>query len=1317
MRRTKISGLSFDTIKLEGSCFTAEIVEKAVVGTAAKEDDVDYQIPRGLRLLDEIGRSFQIAQAQWKGLEDKKLTEKRFIREFFIDALSYTPELFEKLVNINTTESAASWYIVCDTHYLRLVRKSASLARPSYLEFNLETILRENRFPEYQMLYRVIHGSRTLGLDNDGKGECVWDVWKKAGEELGVRVREGLRVGVTRALRILGQGFLSYDIQGKAPGNNELRQILESGELSNENYFQELMRLMYRFLFIITVEERGLIFEHLSDKTEQMEVGLHAKHTLYEKGYSLRRLRERSARYTAADSYGDLWEGIKIVYKLLGGGTTGNNPLDLPVLGGLFNADQCPHLDKCGLSNAALLEAMFRIRWTVDGNTRTLIDYKNMGVEELGSIYESLLELVPQVDVSRLSFGFLGFDIENVSSGNASTAGNGIPRGNLRKTSGSYYTDDSLVQCLIKSNLDPLIEEKLAAGKETPEKTILGITVIDPSCGSGHFLLAASRRLAEHLAAIRTNGTITDISYRAALRDIISSSIYGVDLNPLAVELARMALWLEGYEPGKPLSFLDHHIRCGNSLIGVLDFEALSKGIPDDAFKALSGDDKDFASKLKKRNKNENTVREKAQNLLFESSIEKSEAALTAFHWRIENIQNDSLTQVEEKRTLFANLQQSPEYLTVKKACDLYTASFYTVKKEGHPVPTTADLNRAIAGQEESSFSPGVNALSAKIAGESRFFHWRLEFPEIFTRGGFDCVLGNPPWERIKLQEEEFFAARNPAIAAAANKSIRGRMIRALADGNEYEKSQYAEFLQARRNVEADSLFAHVNKDAGGRFPLTGTGDVNTYALFAETILEIRHTKGRAGFIVPTGIVTDDSTKNYFAKISKSSLIALYDFENREGIFPAVDSRMKFSLLSLGEGAFADLSFFLTNTTQLTDTRRHFKLLREEFTLLNPNTLTCPIFRSEKDAELTKKIYHKVPILIRKDTSTVGGVPNPWGIQFMRMFDMSNDSGLFQTSPRENRLPLYEAKLFHQFDHRWATYNDSGSTADVKVEQKQNPTFTIRPQYWVDKNEVLERIASKRKIEETQKHTTEGQNHLKWLMGWRGICRTTDERTLISGMVPISAVGNSMTIVSFYEKRNALLYAALYGSLNSLTLDFVARQKVGGTNLNFFYIMQFPVLPPSAYSATDLTFIVPQVLELTYTAVDLAGFAEDIWNDSDAHMRQLLLKQRYGAEDAAYVPPSLEFLAKQSFTPSVLEPFVFNPDRRAQLRASLDARYAKLYGLTRDELRYILDPASVMGPDYPSETFRVLKDKEMAEYGEYRTGRLVLEAWDREENL
>ncbi len=1326
MRRIKFKGLSFDTIKLEGSVFTAEIVEKAVYGKdAAKTSDADYHVPRGLRLLDEIGRSFQIAQAQWNSFENGKLDEARFIKEFFTDALSYPENIFEKLVNINPLESDILWYINSNCRYVRLLRKSSSLARPSYLEFNLETILRENRFSEYQMLYRIMHASRADGLvpkQSDAltkrAGECVWDIWKKDGEVLGVRVREGLRQGVTKALTVLGSGFLHYDL----PGNDRLRADLESGSLGVQEYFLELMRLMYRFLFIITIEERGLIFNHLSESEEEQIDGtnsesgklsaeLHTKHMIYEKGYSLRRLRDRSARYTSGDTYGDMWEEIKIVFALLGGNSKSKtNPLDLPLLGGLFHEDQCRHLDNCGISNAYLLEAMYRLRWTVDGNARTLIDYKNMGSEELGSVYESLLELVPLLDTSRRSFGFIGIDVEGSTSGNT------------RKTTGSYYTNASLVECLLKSNLDPLIEEKLAEKNNlSDEQKILAITVIDPACGSGHFLLAASRRLADRLAFIRADGAafVDPDVYRNSLRDVIAACIYGVDLNPLAVELARMALWLEGHEPGKPLSFLDHHIRCGNSLVGVMDFDVLNKGIPDDAYKVLSGDDKDFVSALKKRNKKETTESERKQFALFEKAIEKAEASLTQLHWRIEQIQNNTLEDIMNKQALFENLLCNADYLQAKRACDMYVSAFYAQKKNGSIVPTSADMNRAASGLDESTFSAGVNALSKTIAAENRFFHWRLEFPEIFSKGGFTCVLGNPPWERIKLQEEEYFAPRKSEITEAANKAVRDKMIRDLqkSESSDYDKQLYRGFMSARRNAESASAFAHVAKDDGGRFPLTGIGDVNTYALFAETILHIKQQKGRAGFIVPTGIATDDSTKNYFAKISAANLVSLYDFENREKIFPAVDSRMKFSLLSLGEGEYADLAFFLTNTNQLADERRHFRLARDEFTLLNPNTQTCPVFRSEKDAELTKKIYRNVPVLINEKDVSVVEYGNPWGIRFMAMFHMSNDSHLFYNEGGAGRLPLYEAKMMHQFDHRWATYLDSEKTADVMPEQKRDVNFSITPRYWIDEEEVTKRIAG----DNDNKLKKDKASIPKWLMGWRDITNATNERTVIVSVLPISAVNHKLPLFVFGKKTTTINSCCLFANLNSFVLDYIARQKMGGTDLTYHYLKQFPILPPQDYSQDDIDFIVPRVLELTYTARDLIPFAEDLWDSADRNMRCLFLSQRHGEKAAAFEEytrcDSANFPVNKSERKSlqdILPPFVFDAEKRALLRAALDARYARLYGLSRDELRYILDPSDLMGADYPSETFRVLKDGEMKAYGEYRTGRLVLEAWDRE---
>jgi len=279
----------------------------------------------------------------------------------------------------------------------------------------------------------------------------------------------------------------------------------------------------------------------------------------------------------------------------------------------------------------------------------------------------------------------------------------------------------------------------------------------------------------------------------------------------------------------------------------------------------------------------------------------------------------------------------------------------------------------------------------------------------------------------------------------------------------------------------------------------------------------------------------------------------------------------------------------------------------------------------------------------------------------MRQMDMANDSNLFQDAPGPGKLPLYEAKMIHQFDHRWATYGADGSSRDVAVDAKKDPNFTVTPRYWVDAAEVESRLAAK--------GWARG-----WLMGWRDITNATNERTVIAGLVPLVGVGNKMPLFLFDSRVTGQNAACFYGNLGSLSFDFVARQKLGGTTLNYFYLKQFPILPPDHYADADLSFIVPRVLELTYTAHDLKSWAEDLGYEG--------------------------------------EPFPWNPERRAQLRAELDAYYARLYGLTRDELRYIFDPADVMGDDYPSETFRVLKKNEIREFGEYRTRRLVLEAWE-----
>jgi hypothetical protein len=771
------------------------------------------------------------------------------------------------------------------------------------------------------------------------------------------------------------------------------------------------------------------------------------------------------------------------------------------------------------------------------------------------------------------------------------------------------------------------------------------------------------------------------------VRDVIQNCIYGVDLNPLAVDLCKVALWIEGFATGKPLNFLDHRIKCGNSLVGVLDLDCLDAGIPDDAFKAVTGDDKKLATDFKKRNKKE---RETQGQLSIFEKIEDEGVNYAKLWQELADFSENTPQEVKEKERKYQDNLLDNHWWLKYVACNLWTAAFFMYLTEHNLqlLPTTATIDRLkretvqkILNSQSNYVSEalpkgalrvtnyelqGLIEAANKLAKEKNFFHWPLEFPEVFNPQsnnyelpkGFDCVLGNPPWEILQIAEKEFFASRNLEIANAPNKAAREKLIKELPKQN---PALAQAFEDAKHDADAQNKFIR----EAGRFPLTAAGKINTYAVFAETTRSLINDNGRVGVIVPTGIATDDTCKKFFGDlIQKQNLASLYDFENREKLFAAVDSRMKFSLLALSgkpikRGNFA---FFVTQPKQLENQTRLFQLSPQDIALINPNTLTCPVFRTSKDAELTKKIYQNVPVLENEKTGI-----NPWGISFMQgLFNMSSDSGLFHTQDpqileevEDLKVPLYEAKMFHQFDHRWATYTDNGDTRDLTDDEKSDLSFAIQPRYWVDKKEVENKLSGNWKKE--------------WLLCFRRICRSTDERTAIFSLAPKIAFGDSVLIM-LPTINNPHLISCLYGYFNSLVFDFVTRQKLGGTNFSFFILKQLPIIPPEKYTQKDIEYITPRVLELVYTSWEMQPFALDMGYNG--------------------------------------EPFIWNPNKRALIRAELDAYYAKLYQLTRGELRYILDPADVYGADFPSETFRVLKNNEIKQFGEYRTQRLVLEAWD-----
>ncbi|MBW1692339.1 MAG: SAM-dependent DNA methyltransferase, partial [Deltaproteobacteria bacterium] len=559
-----------------------------------------------------------------------------------------------------------------------------------------------------------------------------------------------------------------------------------------------------------------------------------------------------------------------------------------------------------------------------------------------------------------------------------------------------------------------------------------------------------------------------------------------------------------------------------------------------------------------------------------------------------------------------------------------------------------------------------------ELATIHRFFHWHLEFPEVFANegnAGFDCVLGNPPWERIKLQEKEFFAQKDPEIAMAPNAAERKKLIAQLPENN---LGLWAEFLEAKRSSEAESHFIR----ASGKYPLSAVGDINTYQIFAGLDKELISSNGRAGIVIPSGIATDDSNKQFFADLTdKRALVSLYDLENREGIFPAVHRSYKFCLLTVGGGNAApkgaDFAFFLTTVGQLKDEDRHFSLSAEDIALVNPNTRTCPIFRTKRDSEITKAIYQRVPVLIDERKGEEG---NPWGIRFTTMFHMANDSQLFRTREQledegwklkgnifvqgEARyLPLYEAKMTQPYDHRAADIVISisatirqGQPESLSIEGHRDCSRLPLPRYWVIESEVESQIGTKR-----------------WQLGFTNVTSPTNERSMLPCFIPRVGVGHSMPLI---VSPNISKLIELGACLSSIAFDYIGRQKLGGVNYTFFIVKQIPV-PWAKDQIRNIIF--RRVLELTYTAYDMKSFAEDIW--SELH------------PDLISKPP-------------LPEPFLWNEERRFKIQCELDAIYFHLYGVNRDDVDYIM------------ETFPIVKRKDEQKYGEYRTKRVILECYD-----
>jgi len=1214
------------------------------------------------------------------------------------------------LVQDYLNRSDDTWGIVTNGATLRLLRDSVYFSRPSYVEFDLQGMLEGERLDEFILFYRLAHRTRLAPAGEDGS-RCLLENYHQAAVEQGGRIRDGLRKAVEGAILTLANGFLSH------PKNSELRRAVAEGNpstgsgegLSATGYYQQLLYLIYRLLFLMAAEERNLLaLSLLPSPSFGGGVGGRGG-DYYLNHYSITRLRRLAeAPLSGPQHFDDLYLSLRTLFQVLRDETQAP-ALGVPALNGeLFDVGRTRHLEAAYLNNRDLLSAIRQLSYFTPEKeqVRRRVNYAALDVEELGSVYESLLDEYPVITGLPQQGKPQAGDAHPVTVSPSHRLTFAFIQGTERKTTGSYYTARELVKETLDSALDPVIAERLKAAAESlrrsePAKVreaqiaaLLAIRVCDSACGSGHFLLASARRIGRALAQIDTGeDEPSPEAVRHWTREAIIHCIYGVDKNPLAVVLCKVALWIEGHAPGKPLTFLDAHIKCGDSLVGVFDLKVLDGGIPDEAFDPVTGDDKPTARDLKRRNK-----REREGQLGFALPAEQATLNEAVRQWQAQlDSPEDTPAQVRQKQAAYRKLQQQED--VQRTACDLWTAAFFTpltaANADASVIATTASLQDY--RRQPAAADPRLVAHARALAVSNQFFHWPLEFPHVFAAGGFAVMLGNPPWDMLQLNPQEFFAVRIPQIAAAPNTAVRDQLIAAVA--NE-DPALYAEFQAAKHTVDAHQRFVH----GGGRFPLTSYGRINLMALFSELALKLLSQNGRAGIIVPTGIATDSFNQFFFADlVRRQAIVSLFDFENREAIFPAVDNRMKFCLLSMSHRPIpqSQFVFFATRVEHLADPWRRFTLAPQEIALLNPNTQTCPVFRTRVDAELTRKIYRRVPVLCWE-----GAEHNPWSISTMLMFMMNTDSRLFQPKSAPGLLPLYEGKMTMSYDHRAAsvvTKTDNlrrpGQPVETLLQNHESSIFTVQPQYWIPEAEVRNRLGD--------------AWHHRWVISWKKVTSPTNERTLIPTVLPMAGVGDSLYLL-FPNPSQPRLLVGLVGNLSALVLDYIAKQKVGGVNLSLFYLQQFPVLPPWAYTATDLVFIIPRVLELVYTAWDMAPFAADVWTDADEALRAKLEEQHQSWLHATgghhWDPPDW---AGGDACPAPFAPAKWDEDRRAVLRAELDAYYARLYGLTRDELRYILDPKDVHGPDFPGETFRVLKEKEERAFGEYRTRRLVLEAWDR----
>ena len=1184
------------------------------------------------------------------------------------------------------------WGIITNGRTFRLLRNSPITAENAYLEIDLWSVLESENRDSFRIFWALFRRDAFEPIED---GKCLLDIIEEESRKHAVSVGDELRQSVFRVLERFIRGVLENE------ENEEKINDLEA-------LYQESLVYLYRILFILYAESIGL---------------LPVDNPLYRESYSLESIRglitDPKKSFEPNSYY--IWESLKATFRLIDEGFEGGG-LKVPAYNGrLFHPNSTPTLSRCRVSDDVMAEVLRDLMLTSGrkGRTRDIISYRELGIDQLGSIYESLLELEPKIAEEDLAVVKIKGELQYVPKSRLKgdeKIEEEIPAGTFylaawggrRKSSGTYYTPKQITRFLVRQALEPLVEDKSS-------EEILQIKVLDPAMGSGAFLVAAVEFLAEkYKEALIREGAIDkdeiDTEKEAEFkRLVLENCIHGVDVNPMAVELAKVSLWLTTMAKEKPLTFLDHKLKCGNSLIGA-DHKKV-KFIPNELFKQLK--DKERL----KRNKEVINLGKYVAFRARDGKVVENPFPLIGDIITLRqklSLADDTVETVKLKEEIYekfrrGEIDEGKLYLRLKKIYDLWTALwFIDEEKDGVKIPTTDEYIEIVRYiLEDGGGNERFDRLILKaeeLAEKYHFFHWELEFPEVFAEGGFDAVVGNPPWDIVKPNSDEFFSNYDPYFRSYT-KQQKNKVMKKLMEENEEIRKSWEEYVS---RIEKESFFFRNS----GFYPHQYKGDINLFKLFLERFFWLIREGGRMSIIVPSGLYTDEGCKELRRMFLENSRVAfLIGIENREGIFP-IHRSFKFTLLStlkrkqerdykfkagffigsrpdnakneildaetILKGSFAPKAEELENLLPLV-LDNGLEISRGLIEKFSPDTLSIMEFKRQMDIDLAGKIYDDWPLLGDTDERWA------WNVKFTTEFHMTNDSHLFVT---KEQLEKMGAKPLDDKGLRWVVEKDGKKEVYLPLYEGkmiwQFDAFYEKPQYWISLKLVLKRLADKNAP--TFPRST-----------YRAIASNTNERTLISCILPAFSLkspgcGHSLNSITIngQDSSEHFFFNAVF---NSYVIDFVTRQKVT-TNLTMFYLYQLPI-PRLTSGNWFFDQIVPRAARLICIDEEFA----ELWEETfKPEWREIAKTSKVRGWESL----------TEKWTPEcgVYGWVYINNEKRddgdrAQLRAEIDALVAHLYGLTKDEFAYILD------------TFPVFRRKEEEAFGEFRTKRMCLEEYDR----